>query len=154
MLGMWIQNIRVTVGKDPEEKTEVLGLYWGSGEGWVHCSPWVCQCPPCVALSTPNGLWKCANVSLSVMSDSLPPRGLQLLSMGFSKQEYQRWVACQAPLSMGFSRQEYWSGLPFPSPETRKLLEENLDNILFDTSLSNIFLDTCPQAKEAKVKIN
>ena len=26
MLGMWIQNIRVTVGKDPE-KTEVLGLY-------------------------------------------------------------------------------------------------------------------------------
>ena len=25
MLGMWIQNIRVTVGKDPE-KTEVLGL--------------------------------------------------------------------------------------------------------------------------------
>ena len=27
MLGMWIQNIRVTVGKDPEEKTEVLGLY-------------------------------------------------------------------------------------------------------------------------------
>ena len=26
-----------------------------------------------------------------------------------------RTVACQV-LSMGFSRQEYWSGLPFPSP--------------------------------------
>ena len=30
-----------------------------------------------------------------------------------------RTVTCQAPLSMEFSRQEYWSGLPFPSPETR-----------------------------------
>ena len=28
----------------------------------------------------------------------------------------QRTVACQAPLSMGFSRQEYQRGLPFPSP--------------------------------------
>ena len=63
-------------------------------------------------------------------------------------------VACQALLSMRFSRQECWSGLPFSSPETRKLLEENLDNMLFDTILSNIFLDTYPQAREAKVKIN
>ena len=28
-------------------------------------------------------------------------------------------VAYQAPPSMGFSRQEYWSGLPFPSPNSR-----------------------------------
>ena len=53
-----------------------------------------------VQLSYPylnTGKIKC--VSRSVMSNSLPPHGLQ------------------ASLSMGFSRQEYWSGLPFPSPE-------------------------------------
>ena len=44
----------------------------------------------------------CVCVSRSVVSDSLPPRGL--------------YIARQAPLSMGSSRQEYWSGLPFPSP--------------------------------------
>ena len=27
--------------------------------------------------------------------------------------------ACQVPLSMGFFRQEYWSGLPFPSPDSK-----------------------------------
>ena len=38
-------------------------------------------------------------VSLSVVSNSLPPHGLEAL---------------QAPLSMEFSRQEYWSrGLPW-----------------------------------------
>ena len=31
-------------------------------------------------------------------------------------------VARQSPLSMEFSRQEYWSGLPFPSPETGKVV--------------------------------
>ena len=40
-------------------------------------------------------------VSLSVVSNFLPPHGLEAL---------------QAPLSLGFSRQEHWSGLPFPSP--------------------------------------
>ena len=33
-------------------------------------------------------------------------------------------VARQAPLSMGFSRQEYWSGLPFPSTETRHIIKQ------------------------------
>ena len=37
----------------------------------------------------------------SVVSDSLPPHGLQ---------------ACQAPLSMELSRQEYCNGLPSPPP--------------------------------------
>ena len=31
-------------------------------------------------------------------------------------------VAYQAPPSMGFSRQEYWSGLPFPSARSKRLL--------------------------------
>ena len=39
--------------------------------------------------------WLCV-LSLSVLSDSLPPHG--------------------GPLSTGFSRQECWSGLPSPSP--------------------------------------
>ena len=44
--------------------------------------------------------------SRSVVSDSATP-----------------WtVAYQASLSMGFSRQEYWSGLPFPSPLTGRML--------------------------------
>ena len=40
-------------------------------------------------------------VSVTIVSDSLRPRGLE---------------ARQVPLSMGFSRPEYWSGLPFPPP--------------------------------------
>ena len=32
-------------------------------------------------------------------------------------------VAHQAPPSMGFSRQEYWSGLPFPSPGNKTLIQ-------------------------------
>ena len=39
-------------------------------------------------------------------------------------------------------------------PETIKLLEESIDRTLFDISLSNIFLDLSPQAKETKAKIN
>ena len=35
-------------------------------------------------------------------------------------------VAHQAPPSMGFSRQEYWSGLPFPSPEPKKIILNKL----------------------------
>ena len=37
--------------------------------------------------------------------------------------------------------------------ETRKLLEENIGNNLFDISLSNIFLDMSPQIRE-KSKLN
>ena len=43
----------------------------------------------------------CAVLSRSVMSNSLPPHGLQPVRL---------------PLSMGFSRQEYWSGLPCLPP--------------------------------------
>ena len=43
----------------------------------------------------------CAVHSLSVVSDSLRPRGMQPTRL-----------LCQ----WGFSRQEYWRGLPFPSP--------------------------------------
>ena len=39
-------------------------------------------------------------------------------------------------------------------PETIKLLEENIGRTLFDTNLSNIFLDPTPKAKEIKAKIN
>ena len=38
-------------------------------------------------------------------------------------------------------------------PETIKLLEENMDNMLFDISLSNVFLNMSPQARETKTKI-
>ena len=33
-------------------------------------------------------------------------------------------IAHQAPSSMGFSRQEYWSGLPFPSPMLKNMLNK------------------------------
>ena len=39
-------------------------------------------------------------------------------------------------------------------PETIKLPEENIGSMLFYISLSNIFLDLSPQARETKVKIN
>ena len=39
-------------------------------------------------------------------------------------------------------------------PETKKLLEENVDGTLFDISHSNIFLDLSPKAKGTKAKIN
>ena len=39
-------------------------------------------------------------------------------------------------------------------PETIKLLEVIIGNMLFDISLSIIFLDMSPQAKETKAKIN
>ena len=32
----------------------------------------------------------------------------------------------QFPPTMGFSRQEYWSGLPFPSPIIRLVIDKNL----------------------------
>ena len=35
-----------------------------------------------------------------------------------------------------------------------KLLEENIGSMLLDISLSHIFLDTPPQARERKAKIN
>ena len=38
--------------------------------------------------------------------------------------------------------------------ETIKLLEEAIDNTLFDIGLSNIILDLPPQARETKAKIN
>ena len=38
--------------------------------------------------------------------------------------------------------------------ETIKLLEESIGSILFDISLSNIFLDLSSQARETKAKIN
>ena len=38
-------------------------------------------------------------------------------------------------------------------PETIKILEENIGSTLFDTGLSNIFLDMSLQAKEKKAKI-
>ena len=40
------------------------------------------------------------------------------------------------------------------SPETIKLLEENIDSTLFDIGLSDIFLDLSPQARETKAAIN
>ena len=81
----------------------------------------------------------------SVMSDSLPPYGLQptrlLWSMGFSRQGYWNRLPCPPPRdlpdprteplsqaspvlaggffitsTMFFAMPEYWSGLPFPSP--------------------------------------
>ena len=39
-------------------------------------------------------------------------------------------------------------------PETIKLLEENTGSRLFNISLSNIFLDVSPQAREIRTKIN
>ena len=39
-------------------------------------------------------------------------------------------------------------------PETIKLQEENIDSMLFDIGLSNIFLDLSPKTKETKAKIN
>ena len=39
-------------------------------------------------------------------------------------------------------------------PETIKLLKENISSMLFDISLSNIFLDTFLQARETQAKIN
>ena len=37
-------------------------------------------------------------------------------------------------------------------PETIKFLEENTVSMLFDTGLSNMFLDMSPRAKETKTK--
>ena len=48
-----------------------------------------------------ESLQRCAVLSLSVMSDSLQPCGLQPIRL-----------LC----AWGFSRQEYWSGLPYPPP--------------------------------------
>ena len=39
-------------------------------------------------------------------------------------------------------------------PKTIKLLEENIDRILFDIKCSNIFLDLSLKANETKAKIN
>ena len=39
-------------------------------------------------------------------------------------------------------------------PETIKLLEGNISGTHFDIGLSNIFLDTCFQARSTKAKIN
>ena len=39
-------------------------------------------------------------------------------------------------------------------PETIKLQEENTGSTLFAVNLSNIFLDTPPQTRETKAKIN
>ena len=39
-------------------------------------------------------------------------------------------------------------------PETIKLLEENIGSMLFDISLSNMFLDMSLQERETKTKIN
>ena len=39
-------------------------------------------------------------------------------------------------------------------PETIKIPEENIGSILFDISLSNLFLDLSPQARETKAKTN
>lgn len=39
-------------------------------------------------------------------------------------------------------------------PETIKLLEENIGSIFFDISLSSVFLDMSPQARETNPKIN
>ena len=39
-------------------------------------------------------------------------------------------------------------------PKTIKLLEEKTGSTLFDTGLSNIFLDMSPQARETKAKKN
>ena len=39
------------------------------------------------------------------------------------------WTAAyQAPLSMGFSRQEYWSGVLLPSPETKYIFMQKVEN--------------------------
>ena len=40
------------------------------------------------------------------------------------------------------------------SPETIKLLEENIGSTLFNMSLGSIFLDMYPRARETKAKIN
>ena len=40
------------------------------------------------------------------------------------------------------------------SHETIKLLEENIGRNLLNMSMSNFFLDTSPQARETKAKIN
>ena len=52
-------------------------------------------------------------------------------------------VAYQAPPSMGFSRQEYWSGLPFPSPGEKSVLQ-----VLIKTSdipfLPGTWRNVCP----------
>ena len=39
-------------------------------------------------------------------------------------------------------------------PETIKFLEENIDIKLLDVSLSDIFVDLTPKARETKAKIN
>ena len=39
-------------------------------------------------------------------------------------------------------------------PKTIKFLEENIGSILFNNSLSNIFLDLSPQTRNTKVKIS
>ena len=39
-------------------------------------------------------------------------------------------------------------------PETITILEENIDSVLFDTGLSNMFLDMSPQVWETKAKIS
>ena len=51
------------------------------------------------------------------------------------------WAAAhQAPPSMGFSRQEYWSGVPLPSNNLVKRLNNALDGITdsMDMSLSKL----------------
>ena len=39
-------------------------------------------------------------------------------------------------------------------PKTIKLTKENIGNTLFDTNLSNVFLDMSPQAGEIQAKVN
>ena len=63
---------------------------------------------------------------LGWMKHKLESRLLLLLLSRFSHVQLcatPQMAANQAPPSLGFSRQEYWSGLPFPSPESRLLGE-------------------------------
>ena len=92
----------------------------GEGSTWVAdgCHIAVCPCDllflhVCALFSSSKGtdsvmsvsftashFYYLKNVSCSVVSDSLLPRGLQT----------------QSPLSVEFSRQEFWSVLPLPTP--------------------------------------
>ena len=69
------------------------------------------------------------------------PGGLLRLDPAFAYAEPpSSWPLSRVPLSMGFSRQEYWSGLPFPSPGI-KLIINNKDELMW-INFTCILIDT------------
>ena len=111
------------------------------GKGGTRCSLDECQCfSRSGSSSTRRKKTKLVlkiqsemKSSLSVVSNSLQPHGLQ---------------PHQAPLSMEFSRQEYWSELPFPSPKGAIKLPHCLLSPELTNSLNSLNHEQSPKTTD------